>query len=296
MLIYLDQTALIDLGWNTRNSAEFRQRLNQSLVTGSIRFVLTWWHLIESSYGDDAGLCGELGDFIQSLNCRWLPERYHLLQYDVAEDFYTFARIPYEPRPRIVDWTGLLALFEALRTPGSVPFKGSIRDFITLWRNLRLERGDEAEQVFRKAGERQLRLRQTHKSGKITDAAKAVAQDKLLQSAMPSTTPAGLAFGTGLRSDYFRQTVPSRIRGIALETAISEFEWTMKKSGAARNQLIDGFHLVTACPHVDMIVSRDNFFRAVYPTLERTGFVRAKLAPSSDLIKLINEGSDRQPC
>jgi hypothetical protein len=55
----------------------------------------------------------------------------------------------------------------------------------------------------------------------------------------------------------------TRLPTIAIETAISEYEW-VSVGGADRNTLIDKFHLISALPYVDEIVSNDKFFHEIY--------------------------------
>ena len=44
---------------------------------------------------------------------------------------------------------------------------------------------------------------------------------------------------------------------------------------ADRNTLIDKFHLITALPYVDEIVSDDHFFHKICPVAQKAGYVRS---------------------
>jgi hypothetical protein len=80
---------------------------------------------------------------------------------------------------------------------------------------------------------------------------------------------------------YVQQVKVENIPSFAIEGAISEHEWA-SQGGADRNTLIDKFHLISALPCVDEIVSDDKFFHQIYPVAQKTGHVRAKLLSNSE--------------
>ena len=111
----------------------------------------------------------------------------------------------------------------------------------------------------------------------------------LIQIAVPRRTPAGLEITAGLKADYLKQVQISSIPTLCLETAISEREWAIEgSSGADRNTIIDKFHLISALPYVDEIVSDDHFFHDIYPTAEKTGHLRATLLHNQEFLQLFN--------
>jgi hypothetical protein len=69
--------------------------------------------------------------------------------------------------------------------------------------------------------------------------------------------------------DYIPKVEAETNLVFAIETAISEHEW-LSQGGADRNKLSDKFHLISALPYVDEIVSNDNFFRKIYPAAQKT--------------------------
>lgn len=282
-LIYLDQNALINLGRLARDTP-FRDKLDEFTNRYQMQFVLSWWHLVESSYGDSDRNSEELAAFAQSLRPLWLLERFDILRLDVAEDFSRYAGIDYICQPRIRNFDGMLASFESKRTPGSIPFQGDIIRFVKLWRRHRLRQGQASEEVFNNAGDQLMRLRLHQQSGAITPAMVAAAQRTMLQHVAPTTTPSGLTPGRELMADYIHKVNPAGIRAIALETVVSVHQWTMKRLGAARNSLIDNFVVVSAAPYVDVIVSDDHFFYEVYPAVQQTGHARARLLHNQDLV------------
>jgi hypothetical protein len=289
-LIYLDQNALIAVGRKARHP-DFRRKLDIFAGQGQGTIVLNWWHLIESSYGASVKNCEELGNFIESLRCSWLLERFDILRLDVADDFCRFANISTEHVPRIVSFSGMLARFESQRPPGSIPFQGGITDFILKWRKHRIEQGQAAEEAYASSEGTGLRLREFNRLGKLTKGVELQPQLLLVESALPSFTPAGLLIGPELHKDYLHQLNPTSIPTVALDTAISRYEWGAPgapKAGTGRNVLIDRFHLISATPYVDEIISDDRFFSGVYAAIEKTGYVRAKLSRNRELLDRID--------
>jgi hypothetical protein len=90
--------------------------------------------------------------------------------------------------------------------------------------------------------------------------------------------------GREARLEYVQQAKVENIPSFAIEAAISEHEW-VSQGGADRNTLIDKFHLISALPCVDEIVSDDRFFHKIYPVAQKTGHVAAKLLSNDEFIK-----------
>jgi hypothetical protein len=98
----------------------------------------------------------------------------------------------------------------------------------------------------------------------------------LLKASLPKSTPAGLEIGDDAKTQYLAQASIAAIPTLAVETAISDNEWGDDVVGRAdRNTRIDKFHLISALPCVDEIVSTDPFFHAIYPEVKKSGHVRA---------------------
>ena len=129
-----------------------------------------------------------------------------------------------------------------------------------------------------------IRLREIVKAGQLTNEIRRRVDELIVQYALPTTTPAGLDVGRGLRIDYVQQVRIEVIPTLAIETAISEHEWTAQ-GGADRNTLIDKMHLIAALPYVDEIVSEDKFFHSMYPIAKKTGHVRAVLMGNAEFLK-----------
>ena len=128
------------------------------------------------------------------------------------------------------------------------------------------------------------RLRELRKDGKLTEEVRQRVNDILVTASLPETTPAGLHVGRELKIDYVRQANIDALPTLAIESAISEHEW-VSQGGADRNTLIDKFHLISALPYVDEIVSDDKFFHKIYPVAVKTGHVRTKLLGNTEFRK-----------
>jgi len=122
------------------------------------------------------------------------------------------------------------------------------------------------------------------KQGKLTDEIRRRVDELLISGSMPKSTPAGLEVGRETQMEYVQQVEVQAIPSVAIEAAISEYEWA-SQGGADRNTLIDKFHLISALPYVDEIVSDDKFFHRIYPVARKTGHVRAKLLSNDEFLR-----------
>jgi hypothetical protein len=113
----------------------------------------------------------------------------------------------------------------------------------------------------------------------------ALSQHRIIKDGHPfvDATPAGLHVGREVKIDYVQQANIDAMPTLAIESAISEHEW-VSKGGADRNTLIDKFHLISALPYVDEIVSDDKFFHELYPVAVKTGHVKAKLLGNAEFL------------
>jgi hypothetical protein len=128
-----------------------------------------------------------------------------------------------------------------------------------------------------------IRIRELKKQGKLTEDVIAKARQTLLEHTVPTRTPAGVDVGRETRADYIHSIKDEAIPSLAIEKAISEYEWD-SQGGADRNTLIDKFHLIAALPYVDEIVSDDGFFHRIYPIAKKTGHVRAMLVRNVEFL------------
>jgi hypothetical protein len=279
-LTYPDQNALIALGRRARNS-EFRKKLDGAIESGSFTAVVSSWHLIETAHTSSLTNAIELAEFIDSLKPSWLFERRDLQIADVEEDFYRFLRLNYSTKPRI---TTRSAVFAALNKQGDAPkFDIRSREFVQQW----IEHPDQLralDETYKKNSETLPRLRELTKQGKLTDEIRRRVDELLVKGSMPKSTAAGLVVGREIQMEYIQQAQIEAIPSLAIEAAISKHEW-VSEGGADRNTLIDKFHLISALPCVDEIISDDKFFHKIYPVAQKTGHVRAKLIGSTEFLK-----------
>jgi hypothetical protein len=279
-LTYLDQNALIELGRAARRS-EYRRKLDTALESGSLAVVVSSWHLIETAHTTNLTNAVELAEFIDSLNPAWLFERRNIQKFDIEEDFYKFLKLDHPSTPRV---TTRSAVFAELNHQNDGPkFDIPSRDFVTQW----IEHPEQLkvlEQTYKTNADTLIRLRELVKAGKITEEVRNRVNEILVKVSLPKTTPAGLDIGRDVKIDYVRQVKADTISSFAIETAISEHEW-VSQGGEDGNTLIDKFHMISALPYVDEIVSKDKFFHKIYPVALKTGHVKAKLLSNDEFLK-----------
>jgi hypothetical protein len=98
-----------------------------------------------------------------------------------------------------------------------------------------------------------------------------------------ATTPAGSELGRGLEIEYLNHARIQDLASFAIEAAIAEEEW-LGDGRADRNSLLDKFHLISALPYVDEIVSDDRFFWKIYPAAQKSGHVKARLIMNQEFL------------
>lgn len=130
-LIYLDQNALIGLGLRSQKDPYFRKRLYSRIEDGSLRIVVSSWHLIETAQSPNIVSATRLADFIDSLKPLWMYERRELQKLDVQEDFYRFLKIEFEIAARATTRAAVIAaLFDQ---SASSKYNIPSRDFARQW-------------------------------------------------------------------------------------------------------------------------------------------------------------------
>jgi hypothetical protein len=281
ILTDLDQVALIKLGRRARKP-EVRQEVEVSL-RDSPKIVLSLWHLVETANTSNNDNKRELAKFIDSMNLSWLLDRFDLQKSEVAEDFFRFANIQYEPPEHVTTRSGVFAAINGRSDNPrfDIPAVRVIEQWEQHPRQL-----DVMQQAYRSNIDALTGMRALMRDGKVTPELRKRAHRKILEFYMPTSSPTGLELGREIGAAYLDQATVESIPTLAIEYAISEHEWRVRDgSGADRNTAIDKNHLIAALPHVDEIVSDDNFFHSVYPVAQVTGHVRAKLLHVSDFLK-----------
>lgn len=278
-LTFPDQNALLALGRKARHP-DFRKRLDLALESKSLSVVVSSWHLIETANTTNLGNATELAEFIDSLRPAWLLERRDIQRCDVEEDFYGFLGLNHQAKPRV---TTRSAVFAALNNQKDDPkFDIASANFVKQWIQ-HPEQLKVLEETYQKNANTLPRLRELMKQGKLTNEIKRRGDELLVMGLMPHNTPAGLEIGREAKMEYVRQVKIDGIPSLAIEAAISAHEW-VSMGGADRNTLIDKFHLISALPCVDEIISDDKFFHRLYPVAQKTGHVRAKLLGNKELL------------
>lgn len=281
MLTYLDQSALIKLGFKALGSPVFQAKLDAAIKSGTLTAVVSAWHLIETANTPKLENATRLADFIDSLRPAWLLEKYDIARLEVHEDFFRFAKLDYRTQERVgTRSAAIAALSKAKDDP---KFDIPSRRFVEQWIK-HPEQLEVMKKPYKDGVEALLWLRQAVKDGKITDAVRKQTNQVFLKKHMPKFTPSGLEIPREVAAEYIERANTDSIPTLRIEAAISDHEWN-SQGGADRNTQIDKFHLIAALPYVDEIVSEDDFFHKIYPVAEKTGHVRAKVLSFDEFLK-----------
>lgn len=278
---YLDQNVLIKLGFKALGNPEFAIRLTSQVENGTLRVVVSTWHLIETANTSKVENAVRLADFIDSLRPAWLLEKYDITRCEVQEDFFRFAKVDHAAQPRI--GTRSAAIAAVNRAKDHPKFDIPSRRFVQQWIK-HPEQLDALKKQYENGVKALTWIRQAVKEGRITNDVRKQVNRIFLKEHVPSLTPSGLQLPRDLLAEYIERADVSQIPTIVIESAISEHEWK-GQGGADRNTQIDKFHLIGALPYVDEIVSEDEFFHLAYPVALKTGYVRAKLLRFDDLLR-----------
>lgn len=279
-LTYTDQNALIKLGFKTLGDSTFCATVVAAVKSGARRVVVSTWNLVETANTQNIENARKLAEFMDSLQPQWLLERYNIQELEIHEDFFRFARIPFEPKPRVGSRSAAISSLNGQKDDPKYDIPS--RAFVEQW----IKNPDQLE-VLRKSYEKNaealLGLRQAVKAGKITDAIRKQTNQAFLKRHMPETTPRGLKIPRELATEYVERADIRAIPSLMIETVIADNEWYVE-GGADRNTLIDKFHLIPALPYVDEIVSDDAFFHTIYPVAQKSGHVRAKVIKFNEFL------------
>jgi hypothetical protein len=281
-MIYLDQNALIGLGLRVHKDPLLRERIYKRIGAGSLRIVVSLWHLVETAQTANINSATRLADFIDSLEPLWIHERRELQKLDVKEDFYRHCNIEFEVHARI---TSKPAVLGALFGDGALAkYDIPSRDFVKGWIK-HPEQLDIMKKSFESEAESISKLRELFMQGKLTAQIRKEANRKWFEISMPKETPAGLQISPEMKAEYAQLADVNAIPSFAVEEAISVNEWGEEAVGKVdRNTFLDKIHLISALPFVDEIVSTDPFFRAIYPAAQKSGHVKACLVSNEEFM------------
>jgi hypothetical protein len=242
--------------------------------------VVSSWHLVETANTKNLAKAVELAGFIDSLKPVWLLERRQIQKLDVQEDFWRFLGLDFSLRPRLTTRSAVIA---ALNKKADAPkFDIPSRDFVAQW-----IRYPEQLAVLKKAYASNTTalttMRKVTKAGKFTEDMRRLTDKKFVNGLVTAVTPSGVAVGSEVVREYIGKVNPADIPSIAIETAISDHELN-NVGGADRNTLIDKFHLISALPYADEVVSDDTFFQKIFPVVQKTGHVKARLLSNAEFL------------
>jgi hypothetical protein len=275
-LVYLDQNALIELGVKARKT-DFRGRLDGIIASGAMIAVFSTWRLIETANTNNLANAVELAEFIDSLKPTWLLERRNIQKLDVQEDFWRFLGMDFQNRSRVGSRSAVIA---ALNGQADAPkFNIPSRDFVEQWIS-HPDQLDVLKKAYADNTTALIAIREAVKTGKMTEELKRRTDQAFVRGLLSPVTPNRVAVGAELVHDYIGEVNLNGIPSLAIETAIAYHQWD-DVGGTDRNTLIDKFHLISALPYVDEIVSRDKFFQKVFPVVQATGHVRATLVENA---------------
>jgi hypothetical protein len=282
-LIYPDQNALIGLGLRVQRDKLLRKRLYVRIKNGSLRFVVSTWHLIETAQTTNVNSATRLADFIDTLMPRWIHERRALQKMAVKHDFYRFCNIQSD---ELHPTTSKAAVIGALFDDGpKAKYDIPARDFVRQWIE-HPEQLNVLKKVVENNADTLVKLRTLTAEGKITAELKEQTTKQLFELSLPQTTPNGLQIGNETAAQYVEQANINAVPTLAVEEAISENEWGNDAVGKAdKNTFVDKMHLISALPYVDKIVTNDSFFGAIYPAARASGHVKAVLISNEDFMR-----------
>lgn len=129
-LTYLDQNAVIYIEKAASDPA-FQAKLNAAIASGQSTIVVSSWNLIETAKTKDVDKAVRLADFIDSLRPAWLLERHNVQTLEVQEDFYRFAKLEFEGRPRLGTRSYVIATLNGQKD--SAKFDIPSRAFVEQW-------------------------------------------------------------------------------------------------------------------------------------------------------------------
>jgi hypothetical protein len=280
-LTYPDQNALVALGRKARCSS-FRKNLFTKLECGELTIVVSTWHLVETANTQNIEKATELAEFIDSMKPLWLLERRNIQRLEGQEHFLKFMGVEPPISPRVTTRSAAIAaLFNQPDAPKfDIPSTLCVKQWIENPEQLRVI---EEAGVYTKNARMLTLLREFKKQGKLTDEERKRVDERFIFGSLPKQTPAGLHIGHATKAEFAKQAKIESIPSMAIESAISEHELA-SQGGTDRNTLIDKFHLISALPYVDEIVSDDKFFHKLYPVAQKTGHVKARLIGNADFL------------
>jgi hypothetical protein len=270
---------VIELGVRARKD-EFRRKLEKAIESGAFSPVVSPWHLIETASTKNVANAIELAVFLDWLKPTWLLERRNIQELDVQEDFWRFLKVDFPFQPRLTTRSAAIAALNGEKDAPkfNIPSRAFVEQWIKHPEQLAVLKRAYINNATALTG-----MSDVARTGRLTEEITRRADRELVRGLMPRVTPSGLDVGPESVQEYLGLVEVNRIPSLAIETAISDHEWTTE-GGADPNTLIDKFHLISALPYVGEIVSNDKFFHRIFPVAQTTGHVKARLVKNDKLL------------
>jgi hypothetical protein len=231
----------------------YKEHIRQIGVSGAVTFVLSPMHWVDAAEDGDPPRRASKGDFMDSINARWLYERRSIQRKEVADKFFTFANIPHAAP----EMTGPLE--EVIRDLVGVAAERRSRDFIEHLRGVGANH--PLETSLRTAFESNQLNGERFRAGKIDRAFLSRMEKLYIQQLLPNQTPEGLLIGENTKQQFLAACKLTDFPAFAVESLATYDGWTQNRQ-MNRNNFIDQQHLM-ALPYVDLFITDDARLKAL---------------------------------
>ncbi|HTQ60003.1 MAG TPA: hypothetical protein VMI32_07270 [Candidatus Solibacter sp.] len=277
--IYLDQSALIDLFNQSQQDSSFEKKVQTAIATKALTIVLSPWHWIETARTKDVQKASSLANFMDALDPIWLRDRRELESIEIQESFFGFVGVPYARPQALVTRAELISAMNGVQlTAAQVP---SSQEFVEGW-IIKPELMDSVIKSYQANAEALRDLRVAVLSGKLTPEFMKEADRKHIAMFLPERTPSKVVIDQTTKNNFLDTKSIYDFPCLSIESAIAEYSW--KNAGRDDwNSMVDKFHLISAMPYADIIVSDDRYFMLLLPIAQATGFAKAKVIKYREL-------------
>ena len=199
----------------------------------------------------------------------------------MESEFFAFVHVPFTPPSPLLTRGALLSAMNRVQVgEDTAP---SSREFVEEWIK-KPELMSPVISSYQKNALAMAHLREAMASRKLTEDHKRQGDRELISRIMPSKTPNGITVGAETRSKFLDTVGFRDFPTLAIEAEIAEYEW----AGEGRtdwNSMVDRFHLISALPYTDLIVSDDQYFYTLLPIAQRTRFAKAHVIKSAEFCR-----------
>jgi hypothetical protein len=280
-ITYLDQNAVINAGLKGRRDDVFREKLNGAITGERLTVVLSAWHWVETSRAPNRSSALQLADFMDSLSPSWLRERRDLERGEVHTSFLKFCNVPFDPPRAVVTRLELIAALN--RLPVSLALDCTSRQFVDGWMT-NPNSVKPLVQSYLKNADALRNLRKARAEGRVTAEIKREGDRRLIEGFLPDGTPSGVLIDRETKCQFLDSAKLEDFPSLSIESALAEHSWAHTDEPSL-NSMVDKFHLISALPYVDCVVSNDKYFHSIVPIATKTGFVRAQVLPFDEFVE-----------